>query len=362
MISGSAAIPDKAGALRELLVEELRSGRRPPGSRMPSEQELGRACGVSRTTVRAALAELADAGLVVRHQGRGTFVHDQAEQRLGVQAATAALRVAVAVPKQRLVNPVFQTILARFVDRLDPRARLSIHYHDFLKPDIYAAHGAELIVVDGGYGAEAVATLAARCPQLVVLNRLHRELPFVCTDNRVGGALMAEHVLARGHRRIGLLHYGAEGTEEEFVLRVRGIRQALKGAGVEAVEVALQLHDHRAFTPFQAVELLLRRAPDTTALLCVTDSLALAALEALEETGVSVPGRLSLVGFDDLAGCRFTTPALTTVRQPVDDLGDALAAAVTARLDGAALSFDRPHKPHLVARDSVADIRSGSSS
>jgi DNA-binding LacI/PurR family transcriptional regulator len=263
------------------------------------------------------------------------------------------------LPSQRLVNPIFQAILARFSERLDARARIQLHHHDFLKPALYADSGADLVIADGGYGAEALLALQARCPQLVLLNRLHRELPAVCTDNRLGGELMAEHILANGHRRIGILHYGAEGTEEEFVLRLRGIRQQLKAAGVEPVEAALQLHNQRAFTPFQAVELLLRRVPDLTALLCMTDGLALNALEALEETGVAVPGRISLIGFDDLSACRYSVPALTTIRQPVSELGDALAAAVAARLAGGDPPRLRPLKPQLVRRASVADLRTG---
>jgi DNA-binding LacI/PurR family transcriptional regulator len=352
------AIPDKARALRDLLVDELRRGLRPAGTRLPSEWELARSCGVSRTTVRSALAELTAAGLLVRQQGRGTFVHQQADQRLSGPRASELL-VAVVLPSQRLVNPIFQAVLARFAERLDPRARLQFHHHDFLKPAIYADSGAGLVIADGGYGAEAVLALQARCPQLVLLNRLHRELPAVCTDNRLGGELMAEHLLGLGHRRIGILHYGAEGTEEEFVLRLRGIRHVLKAAGVEPLEAALQLHNQRAFTPFQAVELLRRRASDLTALLCMTDVLALNALEALEETGVAVPGRISIIGFDDLRACRFSVPALTTIRQPVCELGDALADAVAARLAGGDLPRPRPLKPQLVARASVADLSTG---
>src|SRR5271170_7320251 len=80
MASHVTAIPDKARAVRDLLLDELRTGRRPAGTRLPSEWELARSCGVSRTTVRTALAELTAAGLVVRHQGRGTYVHEQLDQ------------------------------------------------------------------------------------------------------------------------------------------------------------------------------------------------------------------------------------------------------------------------------------------
>lgn len=254
-----------------------------------------------------------------------------------------------------------QAILARFIAVLDPRARIQLYYHDFLKPAIYASHGADLVIVDGCFSDEAINELCAHCPQVLLVNRLHRKLPFVCTDNRRGGELMAEHVLERGHRDIGILHYGAEGTEEEFMLRLRGIRQVLQSAGVEPVESALQLHNQRAFTPYQAVELLLRRNPELTALLCITDGLALSALEMLGESGIAVPERLSLMGFDDLAACPYTRPALTTIRQPVDDLGDALAAAVVTCLDGRPVSCDRPIKPQVVARASVADRRTRSS-
>lgn len=355
----SAAIADKSSALRDLLIADLRSGRCPPGAKMPSEWALSRQYGVSRTTVRSALAELTSAGLVVRQQGRGTFVHAQAGSRLAAPQAIA-VTVAVVLASQRLHNPIMQAIIARFVSVLDPRARIQLYHHDFLKPAIYVGNGADLVIVDGWFSDEAITALREHCPHVLLVNRVHRKVPFVCIDNRRGGELMAEHVLARGHRRIGILHYGAEGTEEEFMLRLHGIRHVLHAAGVEPEEAALQLHNQRAFTPYQAVELLMRRNPDLTVLVCITDGLALSALEMLGEVGIAVPERLSLMGFDDLSACRYTMPALTTIRHPVDDLGDALAAAVLNRIDGQPMAGDRPIKPQVVTRASVAKRQTGS--
>jgi LacI family transcriptional regulator len=164
--------------------------------------------------------------------------------------------------------------------------------------------------------------------------------------------MMVRHALAAGHRRLGVLHYGDSGTEEEFIHRLKGIRAACAKAAIRPVEVGMHLKRQSDFTPNQAVDMLLRIDPSITAILCLTDALALNVLESLGERGISVPGRLALIGFDDLPSSAFTSPALTTVRQSVEEIGEALVAGVEALIDGRPPGLGRPIRPHLVVRAS----------
>lgn len=345
-------LPDKRQALHGLLLEEIRSGRQPPGSRLPSEWELVARFGVSRTTVREALEMLSGEGLLQRRKGCGTWVHADAARRLE-QARGRERRVAVVLDASQRNNPIYGGILTAFSAALPPACRVAVHLHHSVRPALYAE--AEVVVVDGSFAEATLATVRARCRQVVLLNRIDPALPHVCTDNLLGGAMMARHALERGHRRIGVLHFGddhANGRSvEEFTLRLRGIRAELARAGVQPVEVRLELHRMFDFTPAQAVDRLLAEAPDTSLILAVADHLALDALERLQELGVAVPQRIGLIGFDDLVICRFASPGLTTVRQPVEELGRALADGVAALLQGRPAGLGAPQRPHLVPRE-----------
>lgn len=348
-------IPGKQRSLRDLLVAEIRSGRYPPATRLPSEWDLVKRCGVCRSTVRKALDGLVSEGLVSRRRGQATWVHPEAVHRLS-GSALPSRSIAVVLPAGQADNLIFAGILAAFAGHLPDHLRLAVHFHDFVKPALYA--DAAAVVVDGGLGAQAIAELRERVQHLAVINRMVRGLPCACTDNRAGGALMARHAIERGHRRIGVLHFGEKDTEEEFILRLRGIRSACAAAGVELNEVALRLHQQYAFTPRQALDHLLRIAPETTVILCVTDHLAFSVHEALSGLGIAVPKRMALIGFDDLPISAVLATPLTTVKQPVDEIGEALATAVMAMIDGRPPGIGHPIRPQLVPRASCPPLAS----
>ena len=345
-------IRSKREALRVLLVEGITSGRHPAGSRLPSEPVLARTCGVSRDTVRSVLDALARSGMIIRRRGSGTWVAEDAERRLGATAVVAALRVALILQPDRLGNPIHLGIISAFLARLPAEARAALIIRD--APTAADADGFDLLLCDGSYPAPLVAALAATGRPLVLLNRQHDELPFVCTDNRAGGVLVAEHALALGHRRVCLVHFGERGTEADFIHRLRGMRHALRASGCEPDEVELDLHRRVAFDAVAWLQRSARGGGVPSAFLCVTDGLALRAIEVLQRHGLAVPEAAGVSGFDDLAISALVTPGLTTVRQPLAELGAALAEAVVARLAGRALALHRPLRPILVPRATLA--------
>jgi DNA-binding LacI/PurR family transcriptional regulator len=358
MEDARAPLPDKRQALRSLLLDDIRSGRQPPGSRLPSEWKLVARFGVSRTTVRDALEMLVGEGLVQRRKGSGTWVHAYAAARLS-RAGGRERRIAVVLTDGQRDNNIYGGILSALSAALPSACQLLVYLHHDIRPALYA--DAEVVVVDGSFADAGIEALRTRCRQVILLNRLHPGLPHVCTDNLLGGRMMAQHALERGHRHIGVLHYGADHADgrsvQEFTLRLRGIRAGLADGGVQPREVGLELHRLFAFTPAQAVDRLLAEAPDLSLILAVTDELALRALDRLQELGVAVPRRIGLIGFDDLMICRFASPGLTTMRQPVEELGRALAAGVLALLDGRPAGLGGPLRPHLVPRETCPQLR-----
>ncbi|MEU4689635.1 LacI family DNA-binding transcriptional regulator [Actinoplanes sp. NPDC023714] len=170
--------------------------------------------------------------------------------------------------------------------------------------------------------------------------------PMIFLDEREAAADATRHLLGLGHRTV---HHVAIPSEVRDSARQSGWRQALERAGAEVPEVVPAGWDlasaHRAGRA-------LARDPAVTAILCGNDDTALAVRRALHEAGRDVPGDVSIVGFDDVPGAAYWTPALTTVRMDFVALG---RACVTALVDGAAPV--RLDPPSLVVRESTAPPR-----
>ncbi len=342
----------KRETLRELLIGNMRAGILPPGSRMPSELALARTHGLSRDTVRTVLAALVTDGLIERRRGSGTWV-SAAACRLST-SVPPTLRVALLLPPERLSNPIFHGILAAFFAHLD--ARVGVTVVTRAQPDSAVLPESEFIIADGNYPKKLLEGLAKRRRPLVLINGQHADIPFVCTDNRLGGMMIARHALELGHRRIGIVHFGEQTVPMEFVQRLRGMRHALRADSVEPLELAL---DPQHLSEFDAVDWLgrIRRGRTLpTALLCVTDMLALGAVEALESNGLRVPSQIGVTGFDDLPISGLVRPGLTTIRQPIEALGLALAETVADVLAGRDLKPHRPLPPALVPRATLSAV------
>ncbi|HLL69467.1 MAG TPA: LacI family DNA-binding transcriptional regulator [Micromonosporaceae bacterium] len=175
----------------------------------------------------------------------------------------------------------------------------------------------------------------------------------VGTTNWNGGLVAARHLLELGHRRIAMIN----GPSEFVCCRARqdGYRAALDAAGVpvdpELLRIA-PLYVEGGLT--QARDLL--RLPDPpTAIFTANDLQALGVYEAAREQGLRIPRDLSVVGFDDLAFVRWIGPPLTTVRQPLLQMGAKAAELVMDLAVGRVPEHDRIELPTtLVVRGSTA--------
>ena len=199
------------------------------------------------------------------------------------------------------------------------------------------------------------------------------DAPSVNVDDRGGARSAAQHLVDLGHRRVGIVSGERHGpydvlveplmASEHYVSRERmlGWTDALAPAGIEPLVV------RQALTPedgaHQAAGVLLDLDEPPTAILCFSDVMAYWVVRAAEDRGLTVPGDLSVVGFDDNPLARRMRPALTTVRQDVAAKGRAAAAALTGAIE-TVQAGGTPEARHvllpteLVVRDSTAPPRS----
>jgi DNA-binding LacI/PurR family transcriptional regulator len=191
-------------------------------------------------------------------------------------------------------------------------------------------------------------------------------------DDQAASRAAAQHLLDHGHRRFGVVslpfapdgYEGAADAARQAAARfdcnrrrLLGYRDALEGADVEWAGVRVEERvPHGRDAGRRAAGSLLDRADRPTALLAMSDELAIGALQAAEERGIDVPGELSVVGFDDTPAASQARPALTTVWQPHGEKGEIAARLLLEDDDPGA---DRTLPTKLVVRASTAPAPAG---
>lgn len=140
----------------------------------------------------------------------------------------------------------------------------------------------------------------------------------VMADHTEGGCMMAKHLIDLGHKKIAVI--GAPGHSQPIQLRLEGIRQELSKHGLAPVREAIG-EEHSFAEIHQMAEQLLRDCPEITGLIGTTDIAAIAAIHAIHHQGRSVPQDYSVIGFDDLPEASHILPRLTTVAQPIREVG-----------------------------------------
>ena len=164
-------------------------------------------------------------------------------------------------------------------------------------------------------------------------------VPTVCADNRQGGRLAAQHLLDLGHRAIGII--SALPLDEGFADREGGFLDVLRESGmsVDRSAVPAMYGNHQIEGGRLATLELLSHAPELTAVFVLNDLMALGALEAARAANRRVPTDLSILGFDDIPFAALANPPLTTVGQPIRELGKRAADLLLRVIEGGAVEL-----------------------
>lgn len=220
-------------------------------------------------------------------------------------------------------------------------------------------------------GLDGVLLAPPACDQLELLDLLDRqglayaritpqkalERGIVITMDEVAAAhAVASHVLELGHRRVGVIL--GDPSHAASMARMEGYRRAFAEHGATLDEDLIVTGDFTYAVGYDVALDLLRRRPVPTAILAQNDDMAVAALGAARALGLSVPGDISIAGFDDSEVSRTTWPQLTTVRQPVSamawDATDRLIGKLDATDNTAPLEQRHNHDHALLVRASTA--------
>ncbi|MET7420030.1 LacI family DNA-binding transcriptional regulator [Dactylosporangium sp. NPDC005555] len=216
-----------------------------------------------------------------------------------------------------------------------------------------------VIAVSAELTKRQLAQLSAAAIPLVVLDPsgepMH-QTPSVGAMNWNGGLAATRHLIDLGHRRIAMIN----GPDQYLCCRARldGYRAAMDAAGIPVDPALLRTEPLYVDGGRSAAHYLLQLPDPPTAVVTANDLQAIGVYEAAHQTGVRVPKDLSVVGFDDLAFVQWSTPPLTTVRQPLADMGAAAAKLVMTLAAGRRPEHSRIELPTtLITRQSTAPPR-----
>nr|WP_301184449.1 MULTISPECIES: substrate-binding domain-containing protein [Actinomycetes]WKX07024.1 substrate-binding domain-containing protein [Kutzneria buriramensis] len=180
---------------------------------------------------------------------------------------------------------------------------------------------------------------------------LDDELSHVHSDNAGGAAMAVSHLLARGRRTVTTI----SGPLDMDVARSRlqGWREALEKAGHEVTDRLVASADFTEEGGEAAMRSLLERVPELDAVFVASDVMAVGALAELRRQKRSVPDDVAVVGFDDSIIARHSNPPLTSVRQPVEEIGSMIAHFLLKEIDNPEEPRQRVVLPtELVVRES----------
>jgi len=319
-----------------------------PGSRNPPTlEEVAARAGVSRATASRVLrgasnvSERARSAVLSAAQ-EISYAPNRAARAL-VTGRSDSVAFLVAESEDRLFSDPFFLGMLRAAQAVTAEAGLQLVFTVASSPDEhrrfvhYAAgghvDGVLLLSLHGGdqlpqeLESHAVPTVLSGRP-LTGAGTLH----YVDSDNAGGGRLATEHLLAVGRRTIATITGPLDMCAGQD--RLAGYRAALEAAGLPYQTSLVARGEFSIASGQRAMAQLLRTRPDLDAVFAASDLTAIGAMRAIEAAGRQVRTDVAVVGFDDIGDAELAHPALTTVRQPIADLGRTMVTRLLQRIAG----------------------------
>ena len=194
----------------------------------------------------------------------------------------------------------------------------------------------------------------------VVLNAKVRDnISSVKVNNELGATKMVTHLLEQGHRRIAYL--GGPKMDSNAIERREGFLRSMAKAKLSPSPELLQYGDWQRASGWKAAQAFLALEEPPTAIFCGNDHMAIGVMQMLQEKGLTVPQDISVVGYDDTEMCQVVVPNLTTVRQPLEEMGTLGAMEVLRQIDEERVTATHTNlEPQLVVRESSLKLSSES--
>jgi DNA-binding LacI/PurR family transcriptional regulator len=179
----------------------------------------------------------------------------------------------------------------------------------------------------------------------------------VVLDHDRAAELTIGHLFRHGHRKIAYMH--GQTFSSDSASRWRSTLRVARAFGLQVPDDLIIRLDRDLNSPelgYPGVQQLLMRRRDFTAVVCFNDVSAIGSVRALHDAGLRVPADISIVGFDDIQSAAFQVPSLTTIRQPLEQMGGQAATMLLKKLAGERTPDVVKIEPELIVRESTGKV------
>ena len=350
--------------ISEDLASQITSGKLKIGEQLPSQQKLSGIYGVSLITIKKALAHLVNLGILFTRVGKGTFI---ARESVPDDVSRHKL---IGIVLSDLRNPFFSLILDSiekkssaygytilFANSADEEEREESQIKHFLRLGV---DGIIIASTTHDYRANhTIRKLHERSfPYVMISYVADKDIYFVGVDHEKGGFIATQHLIQCGYDNIGYIN-GEEGNLLGY-LRKGGYLRALDAHGKPLqpdyiYQLTRNGNDYQAGYRIGKHFRELRSRPE--AIFAYKDLVALGFEQAVMEDGLKVPDDVAIVGFDDIENDLYAPVPLTTVHQPVSEIGAIAVESVIRRIEGSPVTTRTILEPKLVIRKSCGKAK-----
>ncbi|MBS4707236.1 LacI family DNA-binding transcriptional regulator [Aeromonas caviae] len=209
-----------------------------------------------------------------------------------------------------------------------------------------------LIILTGHVNQQTLLEFSQQIPIVATGHNIMTERVYSFSiNNRLGGYMATRYLLDLGHRDIA--HIVGLPDHNDAIERHHGYRQALVSAGIEYDPSLVIQGDFAEVGGLNAVKKLVESGRKFSAIFCANDQTCYGAILGLKQCGLRVPEDVSLIGFDDLPFSTFSNPPLTTVRQPIYEMGVKMVKTLLGLIENTELNSDELPELSIVVRDTT---------
>ncbi|GGJ18266.1 LacI family transcriptional regulator [Deinococcus roseus] len=324
--------------------------------------EVAQEAGVSPSTVSRILSGTANVSMRKRHAVEEAIRKLNYQPNIIAKGLVRGLTMSIGVLTQDISSPFYNDALLGVQEALQGTDYVPVfvdgHWHprdEETAVQRLMGRVDGLIIMGGSLAEDTLNRLAENIPIIAIGRKIpnleHRSLML---DNYSATRKLMEFLFELGHTRIA--HIAGPRDHPDAIERLHGYKDALEAARLEVTPGLIVEGDYHESAGLIAVATLLESRTMFTAIFAANDQMAYGARLALYRRGIRVPEEVSLVGFDDAKTSEYFSPPLTTVKQPMHELGKQAAGALLQLIDGDEVHLESPEL-QLVIRESTKRLR-----
>ncbi len=340
---------------------KILSGTYKASSILPTEMDLVGQYKVSRTTVQKALDLLVKEGFIVRYPGKGSFVAENQQQYTeNITPAGVNKTFALLLPNKRQTMFNVMTGTQKYLE--NSGCELIINFNNYNDSDevsivanlikrkvdgviLYPLHTSDMVYKQLVENNIAVVTIDKQINRIPTNN--------VSTNDYEGGYTAARFLIQCGHRDITLFTTPISGMST-LTARLNGFCDCLKDNGIAINKDRFYILSNWNSSEYDDITRYFKRSRLPDAIFCSCDEVAARAYKVMHDLNISIPGDVSMIGYDNLEFTEFIAPPLTTIEQPYFSIGEHAARILLGIFDSPGSTISRILlPPKLIVRNSV---------